>query len=105
MVRQDPRFYDTSAETRSNFTFYCCVVPSAVMVSQKPGLDYITFNWNEMTATDFEERWREKKMTKEADFIHMIQVGVATVMLLTQRLHFNHTWDTFLSSVNVLSVL
>lgn len=75
------------------------------MVSQKAGLDHITFNWNKMTATEFEEHWRETKMTKEADFIHMIQVGVATVMLLTHRLHFNHSWDTFLSSVNALSVL
>ncbi|KAA8588323.1 hypothetical protein FQN60_001517 [Etheostoma spectabile] len=45
-----------------------------VLVSQKPGLDYIKFTWNKMTATEFEEHWRVKKMTKKADFIHMIQM-------------------------------
>ena len=28
-----------------------------------------------MTASEFEEHWKVKKMTKKADFIHMIQVG------------------------------
>ncbi|XP_026150323.1 histamine N-methyltransferase-like [Mastacembelus armatus] len=46
----------------------------AVLVSQKPGLDYIKFIWNQMTASEFEEHWKEKKMTKKADFIHMIQM-------------------------------
>lgn len=50
---------------------------NAVMVSQKPDLDYITFKWNKMTASEFEEHWKVKKMTKKADFIHMIQVGVS----------------------------
>ncbi|XP_034042293.1 histamine N-methyltransferase-like [Thalassophryne amazonica] len=27
-----------------------------------------------MTASEFEESWKEKKMTKKADFIHMIQM-------------------------------
>ncbi|XP_029315245.1 histamine N-methyltransferase-like [Cottoperca gobio] len=45
-----------------------------VLVSQKPGLDYIKFNWNEMTSSEFEEHWRVNKMTKKADFIHMIQM-------------------------------
>lgn len=30
-----------------------------------------------MTASEFEEHWKVKKMTKKADFIHMIQVGDA----------------------------
>lgn len=47
------------------------------MVSQKPDLDYIAFKWNKMTASEFEEHWKVKKMTKKADFIHMIQVGVS----------------------------
>uniref|UniRef100_A0A3Q3MCS9 Histamine N-methyltransferase n=1 Tax=Mastacembelus armatus TaxID=205130 RepID=A0A3Q3MCS9_9TELE len=51
---------------------YFCL--SAVLVSQKPGLDYIKFIWNQMTASEFEEHWKEKKMTKKADFIHMIQM-------------------------------
>lgn len=45
-----------------------------VMVSQKPNLDYIKFTWNKMTSSEFEEQWRVKKMTKKADFIHMIQM-------------------------------
>ncbi|XP_056290737.1 histamine N-methyltransferase-like [Pseudoliparis swirei] len=45
-----------------------------VLVSQKPGLDYIKFNWNQMTAIEFEEHWKVKKMTMKADFIHMIQM-------------------------------
>uniref|UniRef100_A0A3Q3MYJ2 Histamine N-methyltransferase n=1 Tax=Mastacembelus armatus TaxID=205130 RepID=A0A3Q3MYJ2_9TELE len=45
-----------------------------VLASRKPGLDYIKFIWNKMTASEFEEHWKEKKMTKKADFIHMIQM-------------------------------
>ncbi|XP_029703634.1 histamine N-methyltransferase-like isoform X1 [Takifugu rubripes] len=44
------------------------------LVAQTPTLDYITFNWNRMTATEFEEHWRASETTKEADFIHMIQM-------------------------------
>ncbi|KAI4805917.1 hypothetical protein KUCAC02_010510 [Chaenocephalus aceratus] len=43
-------------------------------VSQKPNLDYIKCTWNKMTSSEFEEQWRVKKMTKKADFIHMIQM-------------------------------
>lgn len=71
-------------------------------MSQKADLDYISFNWNKMTAAEFEEHWKANKMSKEADFIHMIQVGVAMVMLLTQRLYFNHSWNTFLLSVHLI---
>ncbi|KAM9346880.1 histamine N-methyltransferase-like [Symphorus nematophorus] len=45
-----------------------------VLVGRKPDLDYIKFNWNKMTASEFEEHWKAKKMTKKADFIHMIQM-------------------------------
>ncbi|XP_068600690.1 histamine N-methyltransferase-like [Brachionichthys hirsutus] len=44
------------------------------LVSQTPGLDYVTFIWNKMTAEEFEEQWKEKKRTKKADLIHMFQV-------------------------------
>lgn len=64
---------------------------SAVMVSRKPGLDYIKFNWNKMTATEFEEHWKVKKMTKKADFIHMIQVGAASIVLLCPQTVFFDT--------------
>ncbi|CAB1457541.1 unnamed protein product [Pleuronectes platessa] len=45
-----------------------------VLVSQKPELDFIKFSWNKMTSSEFEEHWKVKKMTKKADFIHMIQM-------------------------------
>ncbi|XP_055006053.1 histamine N-methyltransferase-like isoform X2 [Boleophthalmus pectinirostris] len=45
-----------------------------VMVNQKPDLDYIKFTWNKMTASEFEEQWRQNNITKKADFIHMVQV-------------------------------
>uniref|UniRef100_A0A3P9KGK3 Histamine N-methyltransferase n=1 Tax=Oryzias latipes TaxID=8090 RepID=A0A3P9KGK3_ORYLA len=45
-----------------------------VLVGQKPGLGFIKFNWNQMTAAQFEEHWKLKKMTKKADFIHMVQM-------------------------------
>uniref|UniRef100_UPI003AB02C30 histamine N-methyltransferase-like n=1 Tax=Centroberyx gerrardi TaxID=166262 RepID=UPI003AB02C30 len=45
-----------------------------VLVSKKPDLAYIKFTWNKMTSSEFEAHWREKKMTKKADFIHMIQM-------------------------------
>uniref|UniRef100_A0A3Q4HZ29 Histamine N-methyltransferase n=1 Tax=Neolamprologus brichardi TaxID=32507 RepID=A0A3Q4HZ29_NEOBR len=35
---------------------------SAVLVSQKPDLDYIKFNWNTMTASEFEEHWKAEKV-------------------------------------------
>ncbi|XP_068600566.1 histamine N-methyltransferase-like [Brachionichthys hirsutus] len=44
------------------------------LVSQTPGLDYVRFIWNEMTADEFEEQWKEKKRTKKADLIHMFQM-------------------------------
>ncbi|XP_034050138.1 histamine N-methyltransferase-like isoform X2 [Thalassophryne amazonica] len=44
------------------------------LVSQRPDLDYIKFSWNMMTASEFEESWKVKKITKKVDFIHMIQV-------------------------------
>ena len=50
---------------------------NTVLVSQKPDLDHITFHWNNMTAAEFEEQWKVKKMCKKADFIHMVQVGGA----------------------------
>ncbi|KAF7655325.1 hypothetical protein LDENG_00057880 [Lucifuga dentata] len=45
-----------------------------VLVSQKPGLDYIKFTLNRMTASEFEEHWKTSKMSKKADFIHMVQM-------------------------------
>ncbi|XP_036966722.1 histamine N-methyltransferase [Acanthopagrus latus] len=45
-----------------------------VLVSKKPELDWVQFHWNKMTAAEFEAQWKEKKMSKKADFIHMIQM-------------------------------
>lgn len=61
--------------TTPNLSFVCV---SVVLVSQKPELDYIKFGWNKMTAAEFEAHWKEQKMNKKADFIHLIQVGVAS---------------------------
>ncbi|XP_076603772.1 histamine N-methyltransferase-like [Chaetodon auriga] len=87
-----------------------------VLVSQKPGLDYIKFNWNKMTASEFEEQWKEKKMTKKADFIHMIQMlyyvkdigatisffqsllaknGKLLIILVSGKSGFGKLWSTF----------
>ncbi|XP_068600649.1 histamine N-methyltransferase-like [Brachionichthys hirsutus] len=44
------------------------------LVSQTPGLDHVTFNWNQMTAEVFEEQWKGNNMTKKADLIHMFQM-------------------------------
>ncbi|XP_070832025.1 histamine N-methyltransferase-like [Chaetodon trifascialis] len=87
-----------------------------VLVSQKPGLDHIKFNWNKMTATEFEEQWKVKKMTKKADFIHMIQMlyyvkdpgatisffqslldknGKLLIILVSGKSGFGKLWRTF----------
>ncbi|KAJ8253035.1 hypothetical protein GJAV_G00208400 [Gymnothorax javanicus] len=44
------------------------------LVSKASNLDYVVFKWNEMTASEFENHWREKNLTKKMDFIHMIQM-------------------------------
>ncbi|XP_030199736.1 histamine N-methyltransferase isoform X1 [Gadus morhua] len=45
-----------------------------VLLSKTPDLDYIKFTWNKNTAAEFEQHWKENKMSKKADFIHMIQM-------------------------------
>ncbi|KAK0143733.1 Histamine N-methyltransferase [Merluccius polli] len=45
-----------------------------VLVSKRNDLDYIKFTWNKVTASEFEQQWKENKMSKKADFIHMIQM-------------------------------
>ncbi|XP_034549029.1 histamine N-methyltransferase-like isoform X2 [Notolabrus celidotus] len=45
-----------------------------VLVSRTPDLEYINFTFNKMTASEFEEDLKRKKMIKKADFIHMIQM-------------------------------
>ncbi|KAJ8255290.1 hypothetical protein GJAV_G00203200 [Gymnothorax javanicus] len=44
------------------------------LVSKTPDLEDVKFNWNKMTASEFEKHWREEKLTKKMDFIHMIQM-------------------------------
>ena len=48
---------------------------SIVLVSKTSDLEYIKFTWNKNTASEFEQHWKENKMSKKADFIHMIQVN------------------------------
>lgn len=45
-----------------------------VMVAQMPDLEHIKFTFNKMTASEFEEQWKQKNITKKADFIHMLQM-------------------------------
>ena len=51
-----------------------------VLVSKTPDLDYIKFTWNKNTASEFEQHWKENKISKKADFIHMIQVSEVPTM-------------------------
>ncbi|KAJ8405974.1 hypothetical protein AAFF_G00308620 [Aldrovandia affinis] len=44
------------------------------LVSKTPDLEHVKFSWNKMTASEFEENWRQKNFTKKMDFIHMIQM-------------------------------
>ncbi|KAF5894032.1 histamine N-methyltransferase-like, partial [Clarias magur] len=44
------------------------------LVSKTPGLDHITFKWNQMTASEFESDWKQRNTDKTLDFIHMIQM-------------------------------
>lgn len=50
--------------------------PNLVLVAKTRNLDYITFNWNKVTASEYERQWKENKMSQKADFIHMIEVNV-----------------------------
>ncbi|XP_072301272.1 histamine N-methyltransferase [Eucyclogobius newberryi] len=91
-----------------------------VMVGQKPDLDYIKFTWNEMTASEFEEQWRQKNITKKADFIHMIQMlyyvkdpeatidffqslldknGKLLIILVSGESGWGKLWETFRSQL------
>ncbi|XP_028846568.1 histamine N-methyltransferase [Denticeps clupeoides] len=44
------------------------------LVSDTRDLDYVNFIWNKMTACEFQKRWKENKLEKKIDFIHMIQM-------------------------------
>ncbi|XP_055021282.1 histamine N-methyltransferase-like [Boleophthalmus pectinirostris] len=37
-------------------------------------LDPVNFTWNQMTASEFEEQWRQRNITKKVDFIHMLHM-------------------------------
>ncbi|XP_020786494.2 histamine N-methyltransferase-like [Boleophthalmus pectinirostris] len=37
-------------------------------------LDPVNFTWNQMTASEFEEQWRQRNITKKIDFIHMLHM-------------------------------
>ncbi|CAL9690570.1 unnamed protein product [Knipowitschia caucasica] len=91
-----------------------------VMVDQKPDLDYIKFTWNKMTASEFEEQWRKRNVTKKADFIHMFQMlyyvkdpgatisffhslldknGKLVIILVSGESGWGRLWDTFRSQL------
>ncbi|KAK2823149.1 hypothetical protein Q7C36_019749 [Tachysurus vachellii] len=57
------------------------VEPSDVMInkhkallSKTPGLDYVNFTFNEMTAVEFEKEWKTRNSEKKMHFINMIQM-------------------------------
>ncbi|KAF5902378.1 histamine N-methyltransferase-like, partial [Clarias magur] len=43
------------------------------LLSKTPGLDYVTFRWNKMTATEFRTEW-DKRNGNKMHFINMIQM-------------------------------
>lgn len=51
-----------------------------------------------MNAAEFEHQWKEKKTDKKADFIHLIQVGVAHAA----RFHLSNFSFSLILWMNVL---
>ncbi|MBN3279119.1 HNMT methyltransferase, partial [Polyodon spathula] len=45
-----------------------------VLVAKTPNLENVSFNWNKMTSSEYENHVKEKKEKKTFDFIHMIQM-------------------------------
>lgn len=45
-----------------------------VLVAKTPNLENVSFNWNKMTSSEYENHVKENKENKTFDFIHMIQV-------------------------------
>ncbi|XP_055006519.1 histamine N-methyltransferase-like [Boleophthalmus pectinirostris] len=61
------------------------VEPSALRIykykeraAQMSHLDPVNFTWHQMTASKFEEQWRQRNITKKVDFIHMLHVWTRT---------------------------
>ncbi|KAJ0070482.1 hypothetical protein NL108_011674 [Boleophthalmus pectinirostris] len=57
------------------------VEPSALRIhkykeraAQMSHLDPVNFTWHQMTASKFEEQWRQRNITKKVDFIHMLHM-------------------------------
>ncbi|XP_061143683.1 histamine N-methyltransferase [Syngnathus typhle] len=96
-----------------------------VLVSQKSDLDYITFKWNKMTSSEFEEQWKLKGMTKKADLIHMIQMlyyvkdveatvgffrslleqnGKLLIILVSGESGWGKLWQTFRGQISVCEI-
>ncbi|XP_030643075.1 histamine N-methyltransferase-like [Chanos chanos] len=44
------------------------------LVSETSNLNYVNFTWHKMTASEFEEHWKEKNIMEKMDFIHMIEM-------------------------------
>ncbi|XP_066542895.1 histamine N-methyltransferase-like [Hoplias malabaricus] len=44
------------------------------LVSKTPDLDHIALRCNKMTASEFEENWKQRNTNKKMDFIHLIQM-------------------------------
>ncbi|KAJ8350257.1 hypothetical protein SKAU_G00253870 [Synaphobranchus kaupii] len=85
-LKVDNEVVDPSSEMLHNYK---------VLVSKTPNLEHVNFKWNRMTASEFENHWREKNLTKKMDFIHMVQMlyyvadPIATVSFFRSLLNKN----------------
>ncbi|KAM9455509.1 histamine N-methyltransferase-like [Clarias gariepinus] len=65
------------------------------LLSETPALKDVTFTWNKMTATEFEDEWKKRNSDKKMHFISLIQMlyyvkdPEATVSFYRSLLHKN----------------
>lgn len=93
-----------------------------VLVSKSPNLEHVNFKWNKMTASEFENHWQEKNLTKKMDFIHMIQMlyyvadpratvsffrsllnknGKLMIILVSDKSGWGRLWKTFKADLSI----
>ncbi|KAK6485160.1 histamine N-methyltransferase-like isoform X1 [Huso huso] len=87
-----------------------------VLVAKTPNLENVSFNWNKMTSSEYENHVKENKENKTFDFIHMIQMlyyvsdpaatikffhsllgpkGKLLIILVSGTSGWSHLWKTF----------
>ncbi|TSV15279.1 Histamine N-methyltransferase [Bagarius yarrelli] len=52
----------------------CMLKKYNALLSKTPGLEHVTFHWNKMTATEFENDWKKNNSDRKMHFINMIQM-------------------------------